>query len=118
MQNYFLAGVATVELLKEDQLFATAKTLLDTSITIDVSEQEVRGGQGNKLFGKYFHTSKFDAKLTDTMFRLEYLAANIGSDITVGSNMFTEEEITLGAGGAGTIVGTPVDFETYGYNLL
>ena len=114
MQSYFIGGVATVEILDGDQLFATAKTLIDTSITIDVSEQDVRGGQGNKLFGKYFHTSKFDAKLTDSMFRLEYLAKNVGSAITVGSNIFTEEEVTLTGGGAGTILGTPVDFADYG----
>ena len=114
MQSYFIGGVATVEILDGDQLFATAKTLIDTSITIDVSEQDVRGGQGNKLFGKYFHTSKFDAKLTDSMFRLEYLAKNVGSAITVGSNIFTEEEVTLGGGGAGTVVGTPVNFADYG----
>jgi hypothetical protein len=114
MQNLFIGGVATVDIYEGDQLFATAKTLIDSSITIAVSEQEVRGGEGNKLFGKYFHTSKFDAKLTDTMFRLEYLAKNVGSAVTVGGELFTEEEITLGAGGAGTVVGTPVAVDTYG----
>ena len=114
MQNLFVAGVAVVDIFDADQLFATARTLIDTSIAIDVSEQDVRGGQGNKLFGKYFHTSKFDAKLTDSMFRLEYLAKNVGSVITVGSNIFTEEQVTLTAGGAGTVVGTPVAFATYG----
>jgi hypothetical protein len=114
MKNLFLAGVATVDIYDGDQLFATAKTLIDSSISIDTGEQDVRGGEGNKLFGKYFHTSKFDAKLTDTMFRLEYLAKNTGSQITVGSNIFTEEEVVLAAGGTGTVVGTPVAFATYG----
>ena len=114
MSNYFLAGVAQVDIFAEDQLFSQAKTLLDTSITIDVSETDVRGGQGNKLLGKYFHTSKFDAKLTDTMWRLEYLAKNIGSIITVGADVYTTESITLAAGGIGTVVAVPADFASYG----
>ena len=114
MGNLFMAGVATVDLFEGNQLFATAKTLLDSSITIAVSEQDVRGGQGNKLYGKYFHTSKFDAKLTDSMFRLEYLAKNIGSDINVGADIFANETVTLTSGGAGVVVGTPASFDSYG----
>ena len=114
MSNYFLAGVAEVDIFEADQLFAKAKTLLDTSITIDVSETDVRGGQGNKLFGKYFHTSKFDAKLTDTMFKIEYMAKNVGSVITIGGDVYTSEQVTLGVGGTGSVVGVPAAFASFG----
>ena len=72
MQNVdFLAGVANAEIFKGNDLFSTAKTLIDSSITIGVSAEDIRAGQGAKLYGKYFHTSTFDLKMTDAMFRLE-----------------------------------------------
>ena len=89
---YFLAGVANAEIFKGNDLFSTAKTLIDSSITIGVSAEDIRAGQGAKLYGKYFHTSTFDLKMTDAMFRLDYLAANVGSDLELGGEVFTEEE--------------------------
>ena len=97
---YFLAGVANAEIFKNDNLFATAKTLIDSSITIGVSAEDIRAGQGAKLYGKYFHTSTFDLKMTDAMFRLEYIAANVGADLTLGGDVFTEEEHTIKEGEA------------------
>ena len=93
--QYFLAGVANAEIFKGNDLFATAKTLIDSSITIGVSAEDIRAGQGAKLYGKYFHTSTFDLKMTDAMFRLEYIAANVGSDLELGGDVFTEEEINI-----------------------
>ena len=92
---YFLAGVANAEIFKGNDLFATAKTLIDSSITIGVSAEDIRAGQGAKLYGKYFHTSTFDLKMTDAMFRLEYIAANVGSDLEIGGDVFTEEEVPV-----------------------
>lgn len=114
MANYFIGGVMTAELFAGDQLFSTAKTLLDSSITISVDSAEVRGGQGNKLFGKYFHTSKFDMKFTNAMWKLEYVAKNIGSAITIGGDGITNETVVLTTGGVGETVATPVAFDTYG----
>lgn len=56
-----------------------------------MSAEDIRAGQGAKLYGKYFHTSTFDLKLSDAMFRLEYIAANVGSEITLGGDVFAEE---------------------------
>lgn len=92
--QFFLAGVANVDIFKNNTLFSTAKTLIDSSITIGVSAEDIRAGQGAKLYGKYFHTSTFDLKLTDAMFRLEYLAANVGADLELGGDVFYEEELT------------------------
>ena len=99
MATTFLAGVANAEIFKNNDLFATAKTLIDSSITIGVSAEDIRAGQGAKLYGKYFHTSTFDLKLSDAMFRLEYIAANVGSEITLGGDVFAEEAHTAGEGG-------------------
>lgn len=114
MSRQFLAGVATVDILVGDQLVATANTLVDSSITVGSTAEDVRGGTGAKLLGKYFHTSTFDVNLTDVLFKLEYLAFQTGSAIQQISDVFTSEQVTLTAGGAGTIVGTPADYQSCG----
>ena len=94
----FLAGVGTAEIFKVDKdgrenLFSTAKTLTESGITIGVSTEDIRAGAGAKLYGKYFHTSTFDLKMTDAMFRLEYIAANVGSEIDLGGEVFYNEQL-------------------------
>ncbi len=91
----FLAGVGNAEILKKnsagvEELFATAKTLTDSSITIGVSAEDIRAGQGAKLYGKYFHTSTFDLKMTDAMFKMEYIAANVGAELQWGGEVFKD----------------------------
>lgn len=90
----FLAGVATAEIFDGNTLFASARTLIDSSITIGVTAEDVRGGEGAALIGKYFHTTTFDLKMTDALFNLAYIAANVGSDITIGGDVFYNEELT------------------------
>lgn len=114
MSRQFLAGAATVDMLVGDQLIATATTLLDSSITVGSTAEEVRGGPGAKLLGKYYHTSAFDINLTDVLFKLEYFAFQTGSAIQQIADVFTSEQVTLGAGGSGTITGTPAVYQSYG----
>ena len=77
-----------------ERLVASANTLIDSGITIGLSFEDVRAGIGNKLYGRYAHTSTFDLKLTDAMFNLEYLAMNTGSDISLGGDVMVDEELT------------------------
>lgn len=114
MSRQFLAGAATVDILVGDQLIATATTLLDSSITVGSTAEEARGGPGAKLLGKYYHTSTFDINLTDVLFKLEYFAFQTGSAIQQIADVFTSEQVTLGAGGSGTITGTPAVYQSYG----
>ena len=53
---------------------------------------------GNKLYGRYAHTSTFDLKLTDAMFSLEYLAMNTGSDVELGGDAMKDEKLTVSEG--------------------
>ena len=110
----FLAGVGNAEILKNGELFATAKTLTDSSITIGVSAEDIRAGQGAKLYGKYFHTSTFDLKMTDAMFKMEYIAANVGSDLEWGGDVFKDEEVVVASDGKLKVSGTPVPFTSGG----
>jgi hypothetical protein len=112
--DYFIGGVARVKMFAGDQVFATARTLLTSSITVSVTGTDVRGGQGDVLFGKFFHTSKFDLKIEDAMFRLEYIAANIGANINIGGDVLASETVTLATSNVGTVASAPADFATYG----
>lgn len=110
----FIGGVANVDIFAGDQLMATAKTLSDSSFTIGSSSEDVRGGMGNQLLAKYYHDSTFDISLTDVVFDLNYIAWQIGSNVTETSDIFTIEQVTVGAGGAITIQGTPAAVDSYG----
>lgn len=111
---YFIGGVGRIKMFDADELFGTARTLMTSTITISNSNAEVRGDIGNVLYGKYFHSTKFDLKIEDAMFRMAFLAKNIGANITVGGDAFTTEEVTLTTGGAGIVSSSPIDFAGYG----
>lgn len=53
---------------------------------------------GNKLYGRYAHTSEFTLKLTDAMFSLEYLAMNTGSEVSLGGDVMKDEKLTVANG--------------------
>lgn len=109
----FIAGVANVDMIVGNQIIASAKTLLDSSINISSSAEDVRGGIGNKLLGKYYHTSTMDITLTDVDFKLEYLAFQTGSVIEQIADIFVNEQVTINSN-AGTLTGTPAEYEDYG----
>ena len=102
-QNQFLAGVGRALLFDGDNLIGVAKTLTESTFNFSISSEEIRGGQGNALFGKYFHDSSLAVTLTDAMFKLEYLAANLGVDISMGGLSVYESSAageTVGADGS------------------
>lgn len=112
---YFLAGVANAEVFAEDQLISSSRTLLESSITVGVTADDIRAGQGAKLLAKHFHSGNLAVRFVDQMFNMDYIAKNMGTALTVGGDAFSIETITLTAGGAGTLItGTPVDFMGYG----
>lgn len=111
----FLANVMDAYVYAGDQLLFTSKALTDSSISIGITAEEVRGGKGNKLIGRYFHDSSFGLTLQDALFELGYIAHNVGSQIVSGtSGMLTEEQITATGSGALTVSGTPYDFLSLG----
>lgn len=111
--KYFIAGVGRALLFKGETLFADCRTLADSSITIGVTAEDIRGGEGNKLWGQYFHDSSFSMKLTDIMFNLEYVAANVGADIAHGGDVFKTETVKAVAGVL-TLAKAPVPVVTNG----
>ena len=89
----FIAGVGHAVIMDGERLVATANTLVDSSITIGLTMEDVKRGMGNKLYGRYAHDATFGLKLTDAMFNLEYLAMNTGSDIELGGDVFATGKI-------------------------
>ena len=85
MAQLFLGSVGVAEaFIKQNGTVVpvfSANTLTDSSITLGVSAEDVRGGVGAKLLGKFFHTSTFDMSLTDAIFKLEYLQLQLGAEI-------------------------------------
>lgn len=105
----FLTSVADVMAYDEnDVLLFTAKTLLDSSIDVKLASTDVRGGFGNGLLFRYFHSNEMAITLTDAQWNLGLLSNTVGSGITTGNDVYVSETITLGASGAGTVVGTPL----------
>lgn len=105
----FLTSVADVYAYDDsDNLLFVAKTLMDTAIDVKLGSTEIRGGRGAQLEYIYYHSNAMTINLTDTQFNLAFLGDTVGSDITVGSDVYTEETITLGASGGGTVTGTPL----------
>ena len=60
MARLIMAGVATVDMFDGDNLFGTATTLTESSLNIGISAEDVRGGEGAGLLGRYFHTSTLE----------------------------------------------------------
>lgn len=112
-QNHFLAGVGRALLFDGNNLIGVAKTLTESTFNFSISNEEIRGGSSNALFGKYFHDSNLAVTLTDAMFKLEYVAANLGVDIEQGGLSVYESPAqgeTIGTGGVITLANTAVAF--------
>lgn len=109
-QNHFLAGVGTALLFKGNDLIGVAKTLTESTFDFAITAEDIRGGQGNGLLGRYFHDSTLTATLTDAMFDLNYMALSLGVNIKSGGLSVKEEELTATAG-AVTVTETPVAFD-------
>ena len=109
-KNHFLAGVGRALLFKGNDLIGVAKTLTESTFDFSITAEDVRGGQGNGLLGRYFHDSTLTATLTDAMFDLNYMALSLGVNIESGGLSVKEEELTATTG-AVTVTETPVAFD-------
>jgi hypothetical protein len=93
---------------ENENIIFQSKTLADSSITAAVQAVDIRGGMGNFLQARFFHSPEVSLTLTDTQWNLNFIANTIGGSITTGKNVFDEETVVLAAGKAGTVLGTPL----------
>lgn len=116
MGKRYLASVANVELfIKENgalQHYASANTLTDSGLGFTVSMEEVRAGQGGKIYGRFAHSSGMTLSMTDVMWDLKYIRALIGAESTdVGASgvIYTQ---TAAAGASVTLTKTAISLGT------
>ena len=114
MANIFTAGPARALFFYGQQLIGVGKTLSETTFDASITGEEVRGGPGNLLYGKYFHDSNLNIQITDAMFNLQYVAASLGVDVNRGGVTLYESAKageTVGASGKITLTETAVAFD-------
>ena len=75
-------------------LYATATALTDAGLNVSVSEDISRGGISNARISSYFFDSNLALNLTNTTFKLEYLATKLGSAITSSGDVWNLETVT------------------------
>lgn len=49
----FLAGVSKVLMFKGDNLIGVGQTMTNSTLNYSITAEDVRGGRGNALWGKY-----------------------------------------------------------------
>ena len=89
--HLFIAGVGEVELFKGNDIVLTSKTLIDTGINLTVNLDDIQGNGGAKLYGKYASQAGMTVKLTEAMFKMEFLAANLGEVVEIGGSAVVTE---------------------------
>lgn len=109
-KQHFLAGVGQALLFKGNDLIGVAKTLSESTFDFSITAEDVRGGQGNGLLGRYFHDSNMQVTLVDAMFDLQYMALSLGVNLESGGLSVKEEELTVGVDGTVTVSETPTAF--------
>ena len=107
----FRAGVARAILLRGNTIIGVANTLITSGFDFTIASEEIRGGQGNGLFGKYFHDSALNVTIEDAMFNLEYVAASLGTTLRQGGLSFKEEESTVATAKQIPLSTTPLALE-------
>ena len=114
MANYYLASVGNGELFAKDeenklQHVASVRTLTESTLGFSSTMEDVRAGQGAKLYGRFNHDAGMTVTLTDAMFKLEYLQWQTGSEIIRGLDKdekvstMESEQITIATAGTATL---------------
>ena len=82
MANYYIGGVGRVNafIRKNNKLehYFDANTLTTSGIEVSTSLEEIRGGEGAGLIAQFAHTSVFNLNMTDALFDMKYIAAQVG----------------------------------------
>lgn len=100
----FLVSTADFALYYNEVLACTGTTNLNTSIEASMQEQNVNAGKGNKLIYSYKYGRELNVTLEAADWKLEYLAANVGSKITEGlSDVYKMAECVQITNGIGVL---------------
>ena len=109
-RKFFLASVGNAEgYAKEDGVLKrvlSARTLTESTLGFTSSMEEVRAGQGAKLYGRFNHSAGMTVSLTDAMFDLHYITLQTGSKIEdqLGASVMHTDSKTFDYDGSQTTV--------------
>ena len=122
MGKYAMAGVGYGFAIDENgNRFMSSKTFTDSGFSASTTLEEIRGGFSNALQSMYAHTSAFEVTAKDCLVDLDYIAAQVGGNVSAGGDVFITESVTTTVANKITVVGTPKAFAGYGivgwYNI-
>lgn len=105
----FLVSTADVAFKVDGQLAFTGTTALNTSISVSMEDQEVTGGKGSKTQYKYKYGRKVNPTIEMADWKLEYIAANVGSKIAQSlRDVYAVAECVTLTKGTGTLAHEPI----------
>lgn len=105
----FLVSTADAALFYNGVLACTAKANLNTSIEVSMQENNLNAGKGNKLIFSYKYGRELNVTLEAAEWKLEYLACNVGTEITSGlADAYKIGECLTIKNGVGTLPVEPV----------
>lgn len=107
-RKFFLASVGNAEAYAtrngEFAHVLSARTLTESTLGFTSSMEEVRAGQGAKLYGRFNHSAGMTVSLTDAMFDMNYIALQTGSQIQTGASaIYSKDSYTAVTGNTKTI---------------
>lgn len=105
----FLVSTADFSYFVNGILACTGTTNLNTSLEVSVQEQNVNGGKGNKLLYSYKYGRELSATIETANWKLEYIAANVGSNIVEGlTDVYKMGECVTLTNGIGILEKEPI----------
>ena len=113
MAKYFLGSVGSAEAFRmvngKPEMAFVAKTLTDSSISVTITKDELRGGTGAPVVTNFFHDPAVAITLTDILFKEGYVEAQLGTNFTANASAYQSETIKAKEAGKLELSKTPVD---------
>lgn len=113
MAKYFLGSVGSAEAFRmvdgKPKMAFVAKTLTDSSISVTITKDELRGGTGAPVVTNFFHDPAVAITLTDILFKEGYVEAQLGTNFKNSTSVYQSDTITATTNGELTLKKVPVD---------
>ena len=85
------------------------KANISSALKMAMASADVRGGIGNKLLFKYFHTKEFTVDIEQAQFGESFLALNAGASVVTGAaNVVQTDCLTTSASSCAQVTLTPI----------
>lgn len=105
----FLVSVADFALFYNGILACTGTTNLNTSIDVTMQDKNINAGKGNGLLYSYKYGRELEITLEAADWKLEYIAANVGTKISEGlTDVYKFGECVNLTNGIGVLSSVPV----------